>query len=117
MSQQEQSLTSIVVTTPIYLVRYLLGMAVGIVTDPTTTSLAIGSFFLGYAIIPWAGLAAFFLVHTFIRIVNAVNGAQVRQGSLVGNAIMRHAGVFADQRSNPPSNEPPQPIGDGISEG
>jgi hypothetical protein len=116
MSQpQEQSLTSIVVTTPIYLVRYLLGMAVGILTDPTTTSLAIGSFFLGYATTPWAGLAAFFLIHTFIRIVNAVNGAQVRLGSLVGNAIVRHAGVFAQQSSGPGGGRPPHPVGDEVT--
>ncbi len=115
--QQEQTVTSIIAAFPAYVFNYVFGMALGILTDITTTSLALGSFFLGYATTPWIGLATFFLVHTVIKMVNAVSGALVRQGNLIGNPIMRHAGVFADQRSNPPSNEPPQPTGDGTSEG
>ncbi len=118
MSQQEpQSVASIIAGFPAYAFNYVFGMALGILTDITTTSLALGSLFLGVAITPWIGLATFFLVHTIIKMVNAVSGALVRQGNLVGNSIMRHAGVFADQHSNPPSTEPSQPIGDGTPEG
>jgi len=108
--QQEDSTLHIIVTTPVYLVKYLLGMALGILTDVTLTSLAAGSFFLAYATTPWAGLAVFFLGHTLIKMVNALSGAQVRQGNLVGNAIMRHAGVFAQQHSEPPSQPPSDPV-------
>ncbi len=112
MSQpQEQSILSIIITGPIYLARYIFGMALGALTDVTITSLALGSFFLGYATTPWVGLATFFLLHTLIKMVNAISGALVRQGNLVGNAIMRHAGVFAQQQS-----EPPQPTEDTTSE-
>lgn len=113
MSQQpEPSIAHIIVTTPVYLVKYLLGMALGALTDVTITSLALGSLFLALATTPYAGLAVFFLLHTLIKMVNALSGAQVRQGNLVGNAIMRHASVFADQRATPAS----EPTGDATSE-
>ena len=113
MSQQEpQSIASIITAFPGYAFNYVFGMVLGILTDITTTSLALGSFFLGYATTPWLGLATFFLVHTAIKMVNAVSGALVRQGNLIGNSIMRHAGVFAQQSSEPPSQPPADPVQD-----
>lgn len=111
MSQpQESSPAYIIITTPIYLGKYFLGLLFGALTDVTLTSLAIGSIFLGLATTPFAGVAAFFLLHTVIKMVNALSGAQVRQGNLVGNAIMRHAGVFTDQRSNPSAQPSADPV-------
>src|SRR5271169_5561458 len=102
MSQQQpESIVRTIVTSPVYLAKYLIGMALGALTDVTITSLALGSLFLALATTPFVGLAVFFLMHTLIKMVNALSGAQVRQGNLVGNAIMRHASVFADQRATP----------------
>ena len=110
MSQQEQTVVTSITGFPAYIFNYVFGMALGILTDITTTSLALGSFFLGYATTPYVGLATFFLVHTAIKMVNAVSGALVRQGNLVGNSIMRHAGVFAQQSSEPPQQPPADPV-------
>lgn len=116
MSQpKEASIASTIVTTPVYLFKYLLGMALGVLTDIPLTSLALGSVFLALATTPYVGLAVFFLVHTLIKMVNALSGAQVRQGNLIGNAIMRHAGVFSQQTSEPPSQPPADPVGEKAS--
>lgn len=112
--QQDESIISIIVGFPAYIFRYAFGMVLSILTDITMTSLALGSFFLGYATTLAAGLATYFLLHTVIKMVNAISGAQVRQGSLVGNAIMRHAGVFASQQHEPPS-QPLDPVGEEIT--
>jgi hypothetical protein len=116
MSQQKpESIASVIATSPVYLFKYLLGMALGALTDVTITSLALGSLFLALATTPFVGLAVFFIMHTLIKMVNALSGAQVRQGNLVGNAIMRHAGVFAQQQSEPPSQPPANPVGEKAS--
>lgn len=104
--QQDDSIVTIVGAAPIYLIKYVIGMALGALTDVTITSLALGSTFLAFATNAWVGLAVFFLLHTVIKMVNALSGAQVRQGNVVGNAIMRHAGVFAQQQHEPPSSDP-----------
>jgi hypothetical protein len=96
-TQQNPTALSLIATAPAYLYYYLFGLALATISDVTLTSLALGSFFLGYATTPWAGLALFFLTHTFIKIVNALNGAIIQQGRLVASSGAQLAQVFTTQ--------------------
>jgi hypothetical protein len=92
---------------PDYLLNYVVGFVLAILSDVTTTSLAVGSFFVGYATNVWWGLAVFFLVHTGIKIANAVNGAIVQQGRLTANAGHRLAHIFESTAPATPEKDDP----------
>jgi hypothetical protein len=77
-------------------------LILAIFSDITLTSMALGSFFLGWATTPLIGLAVFFLAHTVLKGVNALNGAIVRQGSLVARSGEQLARVFGDQAAAAP---------------
>ena len=117
MSQtQEQTILSIFKEFPAYVFNYTFGLVLAILSEITLTSLALGSFFLGYATTPWAGFAIFFLAHTVIKIVNALNGAIVQQGRLVANSGTQLAKVFGDQAAAAakPSLDPVQDVSTGV---
>jgi hypothetical protein len=99
---QEQTVLSVFKDFPAYVFNYAFGLVIAIISDITLTSLAVGSTFLGFATTPWAGLAVFFLVHTFIKIVNALNGAIVQQGRLVASSGVQLAQVFTTQAAAAP---------------
>lgn len=99
---QHPTVLSIVAGAPAYLFNYLFGLALATISDVTLTSLALGSVFLGYATTTWAGLATFFLVHTAIKIVNALNGAIVQQGRMVASSGAQLASVFTQQAAATP---------------
>jgi hypothetical protein len=94
---QEQTVLSIFKQFPGYAFDYGFGLVLAIISDITLTSMALGSFFLGWATTPVVGLAVFFLAHTVLKGVNALNGAIVQQGRLVAQAGVRLAQVFGDQ--------------------
>ena len=94
---KEQTILSIFKDFPGYTFNYLFGLLLAIISDVTTTSLALGSLSLGYATVPWVGFAIFFLGHTGIKIVNAVNGAIVQQGRMVASSGAQLAQVFNTQ--------------------
>jgi hypothetical protein len=106
---KEQTIFSIFKEFPVYVFNYSFGLILAILSDVTLTSLALGSFFLGYATIPWVGFAVFFLGHTGIKIVNALNGAIVQQGRLVAHSGAQLAQVFNTQTEaiSKPSLDPP----------
>lgn len=95
--KQEQTISSLFKEFPAYVFNYGVGLVLAILSDVTLTSLALGSFFFGYATTPWAGLALFFLTHTFIKIVNALNGAIIQQGRMVASSGAQLAQVFTTQ--------------------
>lgn len=99
MNQQQEQTTilSIFKGFPAYAFNYVIGLALAVISDVTLTSLALGSAFLGYATTPWAGLALFFLTHTLIKIVNALNGAIIQQGRMVASSGAQLAQVFTTQ--------------------
>lgn len=103
MSQpQEQTILSIFTNLPRYLFKYATGLGLAVLSEITMTSLAFASFFLGYATTPWAGLAVFFLVHTGIKIVNAITGALVQSGRIVAQSGLQLAQVFTTQAEATP---------------
>jgi hypothetical protein len=101
-TQQNPTVLSLIASAPAYLFNYLFGLALATISDVTLTSLALGSLFLGYATTPWAGFATFFLIHTLIKIVNALNGAIVQQGRMVASSGTQLANVFMTQASAMP---------------
>lgn len=96
------SILSLIFGFPAYAFNYLAGLALAIVSDITLTSLALGCFFLALASNAWVGLAAFFLVHTLIKIVNALNGAIVQQGRMIATSGTQLAQVFMSQAEAAP---------------
>lgn len=103
MSQkQEQTVLSIFTNLPRYLFQYVGGLGLATLSEITMTSLALGSIALGYATSPWVGLAAFFLIHTGIKIVNAITGALVQAGHIVAQSGMQLAQIFATQAEAAP---------------
>jgi hypothetical protein len=103
MSQsQEQTILSIFTKLPNYLLNYLTGLGLSALSEITMTSLALGSIFLGYATNPWIGLAVFFLIHTGIKIVNAITGALVQSGHIVAQSGLQLAQVFTAQIETAP---------------
>ncbi len=103
MSQtQEQTIFSIFKQFPGYIFNYGFGLALAIISDITLTSMALGSFFLGWATSPVVGLAVFFLAHTVLKGVNALNGAIVQQGRMVASSGAQLAQVFGDQAAAAP---------------
>jgi hypothetical protein len=104
MTQQDQDPTvlSIFAGFPVYIFNYLFGLLLAVFSDITLTSLAIGSFCLGRATTLWVGLALFFLGHTGIKIVNALNGAIVQQGRMVAQSGRLLASVFTAQAEAAP---------------
>jgi hypothetical protein len=107
---KEQTIFSIFKDFPAYVFNYVFGLILAILSDVTTTSLAVGSLSLGYATIPWVGFAVFFLGHTGIKVVNAINGAIVQQGRMVASSGVQLAQVFNTQADaiSKPSLDPAQ---------
>lgn len=99
---QDQTILSVFTQFPAYVFNYAFGLILAVLSDITLTSLAAGSTFLGFAVSPWAGLAVFFLSHTLIKIVNALNGAIVQQGRMVANSGIQLAQVFTSQAAAAP---------------
>lgn len=95
--QEQQTILSIFTSLPRYAFKYVTGLALAVLSEITMTSLALGSFFLGYTTTPWVGLAIFFLVHTGIKIVNAITGALVQSGHIVAQSGLQLAQVFTAQ--------------------
>lgn len=103
MNQQErQTILSIFTKFPLYLFKYVTGLGLAVLSEITMTSLALSSFFLGYTTTPWIGLAVFFLVHTGIKIVNAITGALVQSGHIVAQSGLQLAQVFTTQVEEAP---------------
>jgi hypothetical protein len=111
--KEQQTILSIFKEFPAYAFNYVFGLVLAIISDITLTSMALGSFFLGYATTAWAGLAVFFLTHTAIKAINALNGAIVQQGRLVAQAGSQLARVFDSQTIPQPAGiSNPQPLQD-----
>jgi len=94
---KKQTILSIFMNFPFYVFKYGFGLVLATMSDITLTSMALGSFFLGWATTPVLGLAVFFLAHTVIKVVNALNGAIVQQGHLIAQSGVQLAQVFGDQ--------------------
>jgi hypothetical protein len=113
---KDQTVLDVFKEFPGYAYDYIFGFFLAIISDITLTSLALGSFFLGYATTLWLGLAVFFLGHTVIKIVNALNSAIVQQGRLAGGGSIsageRLAKVFDTQAAgaSKPNLKPPTDI-------
>ena len=108
-AQKEQTILSIFTNFPAYAFNYGFGLVLAILSDITLTSMFLGSFFLGFATTPWIGLAVFFLAHTILKGINALNGAIVQQGRLVAQSGIQLAQVFTSQAeaAPKPSLDPP----------
>ncbi len=108
MSDKQESLTSIITGFPKYAFEYLFGFLFAALSDITLTSLTVGSVALGFATSNlYVGLATFFLVHTGIKMVNAVNSARIQQGRYNAAAIDKLTQVFAQVQPAVPTPEPP----------
>jgi hypothetical protein len=111
--KEDQTILDVFKEFPACFFNYGFGMVLAILSDFTLISAALGSFFLGCATTVWVGLAAFFLLHTGIKMVNALNGAIVQGGRLAAEGSVsggaRIAQVFDDQAAaaSKPSFDPP----------
>lgn len=101
------SIASVLTGLPRYLLDYFIGFVVVVATDTTMTSLGLGSIALGFALgSAWIGLAAFFLGHTAISIVNAITGAHIQHARIASQPLRAIAAAFHNQ-GQPPITEPP----------
>jgi hypothetical protein len=108
---KEQTILSIFKSFPAYVFNYGFGLVLAILSDITLTSMALGSFFLGWATTPIAGLAVFFLSHAALKGLNALNGAIVQQGRMVAHSGRQLAEVFTVQAEATPKSSLDPPTG------
>lgn len=89
---------SIIKKFPEYIVGYGLSFPLAAMSDITITSLTISSVAIGFATNVYAGIATFFLIHTGIRMINAITGTRIQQAIITSESINRLANVFESEK-------------------
>lgn len=88
------SLFSLILKFPSHVYKYIFGLFFAVISDITSSGLALGSTFIGCATNLWIGLASFFIGHTIIMIINATNNAIIQHSRLISESLIK---VFSDQ--------------------
>lgn len=106
MKSEEPTIRQILQRVPTYLREYFLGFCIGAISDITTTSQVLGSVALAFATKLWIGIAAFFLTHVAIQMINALSGGIVHAAQVNARAIIPIGRAF-ENAAHPLVTVPP----------